>query len=141
MTPDPSLPPPPMTYVVDASAMVALLADNGPTGNWVAATTAGVGLSAPHLLPYEVGNILRRHTIAGLLDAGAATIAHADLVTLPVDLYPYDIYAGRAWQLRNNLTIYDASYVAVAELLGVPLVTLDARLGHAPGIRCQIITM
>jgi predicted nucleic acid-binding protein len=126
--------------VIDASAMVALLADGGATGGWVAATTAGANLCAPHLLPYEVGNILRRHVLAGLLDLTAATLAHVDLVALPLELHPYEVTAGRAWQLRSNLTVYDASYVALAELLSAPLVTLDSRLSRAPGIRCQTIT-
>jgi predicted nucleic acid-binding protein len=89
-------------------------------------------------MPFEAGNILRRHALAGILDPVAATLAHTDLVALPVDLYPYVGLAERVWQLRANLTVYDASYIAVAELAAAPLITLDARLSRAPGTRCQI---
>lgn len=125
--------------VLDASAAVALLADAGPAGQWVETTIAGMSLLAPELLPFEVGNILRRQALAGVLDASAATLAHADLVALPIHLYPYAAVADRAWELRANMTTYDASYVALAELLTVPLVTLDVRLTRAPGARCPIL--
>jgi predicted nucleic acid-binding protein len=126
--------------VVDSSAVVALLADAGPAGQWVEAATASAALFAPHLLPFEVANILGRHTLAGLLDASAATLAHADMAALPIDLYPYEVFADRAWELRANITIYDAAYVALAELLAAPLVTLDERLARAPGSRCRIVS-
>jgi predicted nucleic acid-binding protein len=126
--------------VIDSSAVVALLADAGPVGQWVEAVTASAGLFAPQLLPFEVSNILRRHALAGILDASAATLAHADLVALPIDLYPYEIVANRAWELRANVTAYDAAYVALAELLAAPLITLDQRLTRAPGTRCRILT-
>jgi predicted nucleic acid-binding protein len=126
--------------VIDSSAVVALLADAGPVGQWVEAVTASAGLFAPQLLPFEVSNILRRHALAGILDASAATLAHADLVALPIDLYPYEIVANRAWELRANVTAYDAAYVALAELLAAPLITLDQRLARAPGTRCRILT-
>jgi len=126
--------------VVDSSAVVALLADAGPAGQWVESLTVSAALFAPHLLPFEVGNVLRRQAQAGILDASAATLAHADLVALPIDLYPYEVLADRAWELRANLTSYDAAYVALAELLAAPLVTLDERLARAPGPRCRIVT-
>ena len=126
--------------VIDSSAVVALLADAGQVGQWVETVTASAGLFAPELLPFEVSNILRRHALAGILDAGAATLAHADLVALPIDLYPYEIVANRAWELRANFTAYDAAYVALAELLAAPLITLDQRLARAPGARCRMLT-
>lgn len=126
--------------VIDSSAVIALLADAGPVGQWVEAVTASAGLFAPQLLPFEVSNILRRHALAGILDVSAATLAHADLVALPIDLFPYEIVANRAWELRANITAYDAAYVALAELLAAPLITLDQRLARAPGARCRILT-
>jgi predicted nucleic acid-binding protein len=125
--------------VVDASAAIALLADAGPAGQWVHATIKGAGLLAPDLMPFEVANILRRQALAGILDASAATLAHTDLLALPVDLYPYAGLAERVWELRANLTVYDASYAALAELTTAPLVTLDERLARAPGMRCQVL--
>jgi predicted nucleic acid-binding protein len=126
--------------VIDSSAVVALLADAGPAGQWVEATIASAELFAPQLMPFEVANILRRHALAGLLDASIATLCHADLVALPIDLYPYEVLANRAWELRANITVYDAAYVALAELIGAPLVTLDGRLARASGSRCQVLT-
>ncbi len=129
----------PIRIVLDASATVALLADAGPAGHWVDATVSGATLLAPDLMPFEAGNILRRHALAGILDPSAATLAHTDLVALPVVLYPYTGLAERVWHLRADLTVYDASYVALAELLAAPLVTLDARLARAPGAQCSIL--
>jgi len=131
--------PAPTRIVLDASAAVALLADAGPAGQWVADTISGASLFAPELMPFEVSNILRRHALAGVLDPSAATLAHVDLVALPVDLYPYVGLAERVWELRANLTAYDGSYVALAELLAASLITLDGRLARAPGPRCSII--
>jgi predicted nucleic acid-binding protein len=124
---------PPPRFVLDASAAVALLVDAGPAGTWVAETVRGGTLFAPELMPFEVANILRRHALAGVLDHSAATLAHADLVALAVELYPYATLADRIWALRHTLTAYDAAYVALAEMLAAPVVTLDARLGHAAG--------
>jgi predicted nucleic acid-binding protein len=126
--------------VLDSSAVVALLADAGPTGVWVKNLTASAVLFAPHLLRFEAGNILRRQSQAGILDASAATLAHIDLLALPIELYPYEALADRAWELRANITIYDAAYVALAELLAAPLITLDGRLARSPGPRCHIVT-
>lgn len=131
--------PTPARIVLDASATVALLADAGPLGQWVEATIGGASLFAPELMPFEVNNILRRHALAGVLDPSAATLAHMDLVALPVDLYPYAVVAERVWELRANLTTYDGSYVALAELLAASVITLDPRLARAPGPQCSII--
>jgi predicted nucleic acid-binding protein len=128
----------PPRVVLDASALVALLADAGSAGQWVEASVSGATLLAPELMPFEVSNILRRHAAAGLLDASAAALAHGDLIALPVDLYPYAALAERVWELRANVTAYDASYVALAELVAAPLVTLDAKLAKAPGTKCEI---
>ena len=69
-----------------------------------------------------------------------AGLAHRDLLALPLQLWPYDAVAGRAWEMRETLTTYDASYVALAELLDADLVTLDQRLARASGPRCAIRT-
>jgi predicted nucleic acid-binding protein len=118
--------------------MVALLVDAGPAGRWVATTVTGAMLSAPELMPYETASVLRRRSAAGGLDVTAATLAHRDLVALAIDLFPYRSVAERAWQLRHNLTMYDAAYVALAELLAVPLVTLDGRIARAAGPTCVV---
>lgn len=124
--------------VGDASAVVAMLTDGGPVGAWAAGSLAGADLFAPHLMPFEVANILRRHEASGIVGADQAAQAHADLLDLPVELWPHEILAGRAWELRRNLTVYDGCYVALAEALEADLVTLDRRIGKAPGIRCRV---
>lgn len=129
---------PPGQVVIDASAMVALLADAGQAGGWVTTAINGATLSAPELMPYEAANVLRRRQVAGDLDATAATLAHQDLLDLDVSLFPYRVMAGRAWQLRHNLTSYDAAYVALAELLAAPLITLDSRIARAVGPTCVV---
>lgn len=124
--------------VCDASALVAVLVDGGPAGQWATARLAGADLAAPHLVLFEAANILRRHELAGLVSADQAAQAHADLVDLTIELWPYDLLASRVWELRGNLTAYDAAYVALAELTGSELVTLDRRIALAPGVRCAI---
>jgi len=125
--------------VCDASTLVALLVDGGPAGRWVTATVTGVTLSAPHLVLFEAANVLRRQELAGLMSADQAVQAHADLVDLPVELWPYDVLSPSAWARRANLSIYDATYVALAELIGATLVTLDRRIAGAPGLRCTVV--
>ena len=75
--------------------------------------------------------------LSGDLSSDAASLAHEDLVQLRVDLFPYEPHARRVWQLRDNLTAYDAWYVALAEALSAPLVTLDQRIARAHGPRCD----
>jgi predicted nucleic acid-binding protein len=126
--------------IVDASAVVMLLADATGIGTWVAGELAGRRIAAPSLMPYEAANSLRRRALAGHLEAATAATAHADLQKLPLDLWPHSRLTERAWELRNTITYYDACYVALAELLDAPLVTLDRRLARAPGPQCAFVT-
>jgi predicted nucleic acid-binding protein len=126
--------------VIDASAAVALLLDSGDDGRWVAARLKGAALAAPTLLAFEASNVIRRHELARLVSPDQAAQAHADLTDLPVEPWPYDVLASRVWELRKNMSSYDASYVALAELLQAPLLTLDRRIGRSPGLRCQVLT-
>lgn len=128
-----------MTVVVDSSAIVAALVDSGPDGRW-AESLLTEELAAPHVLPAEVANVMRRAVAAHEISDDVASLAHGDLVELRVRLFPYEIVSQRIWELRGNLTAYDAWYVAVAELLGAPLATLDRRLAAAPGPRCRFRT-
>jgi predicted nucleic acid-binding protein len=127
-----------VTIVVDASAVVAALVDAGPDGVWAEAALRAEDLLAPHLMPVEAANILRRAVLSGGLSADVATLAHYDLRALRVDLFPYEPLASRVWELRHNLTAYDGWYVALAEAVGAPLVTLDARIAQAPDLRCEV---
>lgn len=126
--------------VCDASAVVAVLLDAGPDGRWATDALTGVDLAAPSLLPFEAANIIRRHELAALITADQAAQAHSDLLDFAVEQWPYDLLVPRAWQLRGNLTTYDASYVALAEFLGATLLTLDRRIGRAPDLRCTVAT-
>jgi len=125
----------------DASVLIAMLVDGGTAGQWATRALTDAGdLLAPHLALFEAANILRRLQLAKLITTEQAAQAHADLLELPIELWPYELLAPRAWQLRMNLSVYDGSYVALAELTSTPLATLDARLGRAPGITCRIFS-
>jgi len=128
-----------MTLVVDASIVVAALVDSGEAGQWAEDVLLTGHLAAPHLMPVEVANILRRCAQRGEVSADSASLAHADLQALPVELFPYEVVASRAWALRQNLTLYDAWYVALAETLDSDLATLDTRLARAPGTKCRFV--
>jgi predicted nucleic acid-binding protein len=128
-----------VTAVVDASVVVAALIDDGPAGRWAEELLASTPLAAPHLMPVEAANILRRAALAGDVSDDIASLAHADLLAVGVELFPYELLAERIWELRGAVTAYDGWYVALAESLKAPLATLDARLVRAPGPRCKFI--
>lgn len=88
-------------------------------------------------MPAEVANILRRAVIVGDMSADSASLAHGELLDMRVELFAYEPLAWRVWELRDNLTTYDAWYVALAESLDVSLVTLDLRMAGASGPRCR----
>ncbi len=129
-----------MTLVVHASAVVAALVDDGPDGRWADGQLREAPLVAPHLMPVEVANVLRRAVLSGAVSADVASLAHADLLLMPVQLVAYAPVAERVWQLRSVVTAYDAWYVALAEELHAPLVTLDLRLAGSSGPRCGFRT-
>jgi len=124
--------------VGDASALVALLLDGGPDGRWVTQALAGSDLLAPSLVAFESANIIRRHDLAGLVSADQSAQAHADLLDLAIEYWPYEILASRTWELRRNLSSYDASYVALAELTGATHVTLDRRIRRSSARAAQL---
>jgi len=125
-----------VTLVVDASLVVAALIDDGPNGTWAAHLLSTHQLAAPHLLPVEVTNILRRAAMHTEISDDNASLAQADLLALRVELFPFEPFAERVWELRFSVSAYDAWYVALAETLGAPLATLDERLSRAAGPRC-----
>ncbi len=125
--------------VVDASAILELLLRT-PTGQIVEARCFGVAesLHAPALLDLEVAQVLRRYVSRGDMTTLRARTAIDMMVGLPVDRYGHEPLLRRIWELRENLTAYDAAYVALAEALGAPLVTCDAKLAGASGIRARM---
>lgn len=95
-------------------------------------------LAVPHLLDAEVGNVIRRKTLNGELGEDVAVQALADLAEIELARYGHVDLLPRAWELRANLTVYDALYVALAEALESPLLTMDARIAGAPGLRAVV---
>ena len=125
--------------VVDASVFVTALVDSGRDGDVARGRLLEDGdLHAPHLADLEVASQLRRAVQEGALDGWRAEAALADLRDLRVARYPHTPFLERIWELRANLTPYDAAYVALGEALAAPLVTADARLARAPGIGCPV---
>ena len=124
--------------VLDASVAVLALAASGDSGTLARERLRGERLLAPHLLDLEVASALRRLQASGLLTAERGREAIDDLVRLSVRRVPHVRLLARCWELRHNLTVYDASYVALAEILRIPLLTADRRLAAAPGIRCDV---
>jgi predicted nucleic acid-binding protein len=129
-----------MTLVVDASMIAASLIDGGPAGVWAEEKLLEENLVAPHVVFSEVAGVLRRAELEDRISAASATMAHADLVDLPIALLPYEPFAQRIWEFRATVTPYDAWYVAIAEFYDVPLATLDRKLTSAPGPTCSFHT-
>jgi predicted nucleic acid-binding protein len=128
-----------VTVVTDASVLVAVLVDSGREGKWAESAVAEGSLAGPELVLAEASNILRRLEQAGKISRLEANSAHRDLLRLDLELFPFAPFADRIWALRNNLTSYDAWYVALAEVLDCPLVTIDRKLSRASGPRCKIL--
>jgi predicted nucleic acid-binding protein len=125
--------------VLDASVLVEYLTDGEHAAASRRHLTSSPGwLWAPHLVDAEVGHALRREVRAGELSAKAARLALTDLLEMRLQRVSHHLLADRAWELRANVSFYDALYIALAEALEAPLVTLDARLAKAPGVRAQI---
>ncbi|MFB7381722.1 type II toxin-antitoxin system VapC family toxin [Kitasatospora purpeofusca] len=125
--------------VVDASALVLALADEGERGTAARAELAADGeWVAPEHIVIEVMQSLRGLYLARELDAARVGELAAELPGLAIRKVPVEPLLGRIWELKDNLTPDDAAYVAVAELVGAPLVTADLRLMRASGPRCEI---
>jgi predicted nucleic acid-binding protein len=127
--------------VVDASVLVVALADDSADGDQARARLRGEHLAVPELADLEVSSVLRRQVRAGALDLRRAGLALDDLAALPAQRAPHRPLLARCWELRDNLTVYDAAYVALAEAMQATLLTGDERLARAPGPRCLIETL
>ena len=118
--------------------IAAALADDGSDGEKARRRLAGEDLAAPELIDLEVASVWRRSVRLGELTPRRARLALADLAALPVSRASHGGLVARCWELRDNLTVYDAAYVALAEALQVVLVTADRRIAGAAGIKCEV---
>lgn len=125
--------------VIDASAAIELLLGTR-IGAAVEARLFSTPeeLHAPHLIDVGIAHVIRRWLLRDFIDQARARTAFDDLGALPIVRYGHEILLPRMWQLRNNLSAYDAAYVALAELLDVPLLTCDRRLASASGHRARV---
>lgn len=124
--------------VVDASILAPALADDTSDGDASRSNLRSSALAAPELIDLEVASVWRRQVMSGQLEVRRADLAMADLLGLPLQRIPHRQLLTRCWELRPGLTIYDAAYVALAELLKAVLITGDKRLSRAPGLRCRV---
>ncbi len=126
--------------VLDASAAIAVLLnlDGSSAGIRERIGRSSGGLHVPHLFDVEVLHAIRRHTLRGALSVLRSYQASEALRNMRATHYPHTALLPRMWELRENLTAYDAAYVALAETLDAPLITKDARLAHASGHRATV---
>jgi predicted nucleic acid-binding protein len=130
-----------VTVVVDASVVIAALLDVGDAGAWAEELlVSSPSLQAPELIRAEATNVLRRLERAKQISTAEANAAHEDLMQLKLELFGFDEFGERVWELRHAVTSYDAWYIALAEALALPLATLDERLAKAPGTNCEFLT-
>jgi predicted nucleic acid-binding protein len=124
--------------VVDTSAAVGVLIGLPRNRRLVHRLSADGDLHAPHLLDVELLHALHRLVRTGRLSDDRAADARTDFADLTIVRYGHAVLADRVWEMRHNLSAYDATFVALSEALGVPLVTCDARLATAPGHDAQV---
>ncbi len=108
----------------------------GAVEDWL--FTPGQTIHAPYLIDIEVAQVVRRYAASGVIDAVRGQATLANLVAFPLRRYPHDLLLPRVWALRNNLTAYDAAYVALAETLDAPLITRDKRLAASAGHHARV---
>jgi predicted nucleic acid-binding protein len=129
-----------LSIVIDSSVVIAALLDSGPEGEWAEEVLANGSLQGPELVLAEATNIFRRLERAKLITTPEANAAQDDLMQLDIELFPFEPFADRVWQLRHNVTSYDAWYVAIAEALKLPLATLDVPLSKSIAVTCKFLT-
>jgi predicted nucleic acid-binding protein len=123
--------------VVDAAVVVQWLLSEEPS-QLPTGLGADVELAAPHLIDAEVAHAIRRHLLTGLISLDRARIALQDLMIAPIERYPHTNLLPRAFSLRDNATIYDALYIALAEALDACLLTRDKALMKVPGLSITV---
>jgi len=126
------------SIVVDASAIINSFARIGPVASQAREMMRGRMLNAPHLIDLEVANALRRQVRVGLVDGPRAELHLRALSRMPVRRHAHQVLLARVWRLRDNFSAYDASYVALAEVMRAPLLTADLRLAEAAEQYCEV---
>jgi len=125
--------------VVDTSVVLEVLLNTPAAGRIAERLFArGESLHVPYLLDLEVAQVLRRYWLADVITPERGREAIEDLADLPLERYPHDVFVPRIWELRGNLTAYDAAYVALAEALGAPLLTRDRALAAKGSHRAKV---
>jgi predicted nucleic acid-binding protein len=128
----------PIVLVVDSSVLVVALVDSTEVGERARSRLCGEALAAPELVDLEFASVMRRLVGIGSITPRRAALAIGDLIDLPLDRARHQRLLPRILQLRENVTAYDAAYVALAEALKCSLVTADQRLARAPGVQCEV---
>ena len=127
--------------VLDASVVALAVVGDANESNRAHARMQGERLYAPELVDLEVASYVRRGVRRREIGVERAALALTELLVLPVSRISHTPLLSRVWELRDNLTSYDAAYVALAETLEAPLLTLDARIARAPGVRCEVVVL
>lgn len=125
-------------FVLDASALLEIVIGRSPSADLRRSTMTAQG-AAPELIDVEAISSIRRLVRGGLLPLSEATAAVRDIGETPLSRTAHRPFLGRVWELRDSITAYDATYIALAERLGVPLLTCDARLGRAHGHEAEVV--
>ena len=124
--------------VVDASVVVEAVGGSGRRSLAAVRRFGQEAAIAPHLLDLEVASAMRSMMLRGEIPEPVARGALREMAALPIMRVAHGPLLERCWELRNNLTVYDAAYVALAEMTGATLLTSDRRLAGAPGVRCEV---
>jgi predicted nucleic acid-binding protein len=128
-----------VSIVVDSSTVVAALLSTDLHGEWAERLVAEHALYAPELVLVEVTSVLRRLEFSKEITTAEASAARDDLMQLELELFGFEPFAERIWELRQSVTSYDAWYVAIAEALEFPLATLDNRLARSSAPKCEFL--
>ncbi|MGU3435110.1 type II toxin-antitoxin system VapC family toxin [Actinomycetes bacterium M1A6_2h] len=123
--------------VIDAGVLVVALLDHGAAGSAIRARLRGYEMASPELVDLECASVIRRFVRNGDVTADRGSLALEDLHSLAINRTSHSPLISRCWELRDNMSMYDASYVALAEAIEAPLWTTDARLARSPGTSCR----
>jgi predicted nucleic acid-binding protein len=127
--------------VLDNSALIEYLIGDNDIAKRVRKLLPGQEIAVPHSIDLECLSVLRKAVRSGALETTRAVEAFELFRRLPLRRYEHRPLLSRIWELRDNMTSYDAAFAALAEQLGASLVTVDAKFGRTPGLRCQVLNL